>query len=109
MRILQHFFPTFKPAVGHSRTFLLQAYKQKVLSLILAYIPPKEFNSDCKESGDEAMEAAPNEVMESGNVSLAGINPNNPNITIDIILKLIYESHPKLCLPKTMNKKSAIV
>ncbi|WAR63517.1 hypothetical protein PtB15_17B117 [Puccinia triticina] len=42
-------------------------------------------------------------------INLSGINPNNPSITVEIILDIIAELKPKVKLPETMSKHSAIV
>jgi hypothetical protein len=100
LQIVQHFFPSYKPKLGARRPAYVDAYTTKVKPLITAHLESLE---TCKSSDqDDQMEEATKEL------DLSGINPTNPNITIDIIVCIISELHPKVVLPRKMKKIEAI-
>jgi hypothetical protein len=76
------------------------AYSKKVMPLIFAHLE----SSKTSNTGDrdDMMEETPKQLC------LDGINPTNPNITIDIIVQIISELHPKVVLPRRLKKKDAI-
>ncbi|KAI7933546.1 hypothetical protein MJO28_017603, partial [Puccinia striiformis f. sp. tritici] len=101
LKMIKHFFPTYKAPSSHTRGLLARAYKQKVEPLLSSYIESMATYSD-ESDDDQNMEEAPKPLP------LAGINPNNSSVTVDKIIGLISQQYPKLKLPETMKKKAAI-
>ncbi|KAA1094058.1 hypothetical protein PGT21_008239 [Puccinia graminis f. sp. tritici] len=101
---IKHFMPGYKPPVKQPKKGLLvRAFQLQILPLIAPFVQWKMEQFE-QAAADESL------VMQEdpAPVDLSGINPNNPNITTDIILTIIAERRPSAKLPESMSKAAAI-
>ncbi|WAQ92630.1 hypothetical protein PtA15_17A112 [Puccinia triticina] len=110
-KVITHFHLSWKPSGGArnyvSKRFLVGQFLEKVKPHFDAYLDELKETEALVTS--KAQKSESNVNGKGDTINLSGINPNNPSITVEIILDIIAELKPKVKLPETMSKHSAIV
>ncbi|KAI7942820.1 hypothetical protein MJO29_000027 [Puccinia striiformis f. sp. tritici] len=101
LKIIKHFFPTYKVPKGVSRGTLVQHFTSLVHPFITEYL---EIIQSQQIPDDTEMEEA-----ASAKPDFSGINPHSNGFSVDTILSMIDKYiRPKIKLPPSMSKASAI-
>ncbi|PLW39660.1 hypothetical protein PCASD_15463 [Puccinia coronata f. sp. avenae] len=106
--LIQHFDSLWKPPKKFiSKGTLVAKYSQDVKPLIDLYLDEVVGSKNSEDGVDAESEGlhGPSEPQ----LNLIGINPNNANITVDIIREMISERRPNVKLPESLTKYAAIV